>query len=220
LPELAALGRKARILDAGCGAGRLSAVLSEAGLVPIAVDRSPAALARGFRCSAYEVAIRAELASAPFVGGALDAAVALFTSLGHDGSSGLEEELRELGRVLKPGAPLVVDLPEPGHLARTFEPFDERRIGGLRVRSRRRLSLGPAGIPEGVSKRVEIRRGGFRVDRWFEHLELLQASALHALAERVGLESVRILSGERVPGFDASRLLLVARAPRASRSLS
>ncbi|MEO0652707.1 MAG: methyltransferase domain-containing protein [Planctomycetota bacterium] len=212
LSEFEGLPPGSLILDLGAGRGRLAAALAAEGLHPLAIDRSAPALATARR-RGTRWGVRAELARLPLRTGRVQAAVALFSSLGHDGADQLARELSEVARALAPGAPVAVDLADPESVQRGLEPCGERRVGGLWIRERRRLTRDSTGRPRAVHKRVRLGRGGYEVARWHEHLPLWTPDEVLAAALAATLDAPRVLRGPALDGFGPGRLLLLARAP-------
>ncbi|HEY3353987.1 MAG TPA: methyltransferase domain-containing protein [Polyangia bacterium] len=96
----------ARILDLGCGTGGNSLALAPYGHV-VGVDRTPGAL-RLAAARPYRARALADGLALPFLEGSFDLVVAL------DILEHLDDDVggaRELGRVLRPGRPLVVFVP-------------------------------------------------------------------------------------------------------------
>jgi ubiquinone/menaquinone biosynthesis C-methylase UbiE len=90
------------LLDVGCGTGSYTAALAERGWeatgVDISEDMLRLARARGIR------AVHADATSLPFGDASFDAAISVFTNTDVDD---LAAVVREIARVLRPGAPLV-----------------------------------------------------------------------------------------------------------------
>lgn len=124
--RLAGAEPPAEILDAPGGFGRHSIPLAEAGYRVTAVDRSPVQLEEGRR-RAGEVEwprfVQADFRELPFEGESFDAVLNLFTSIGYRGEEGDRQMLSEFLRVLRPGAPLVI---ETLHRDRLMTVFQER----------------------------------------------------------------------------------------------
>lgn len=127
LPELRAfVGLKAAILDYGCGYGRVTAELAQAGFSGVVgVDASEALVSRGLR-EHPQLDLRVVSAPPlPFPDASFDACllVALLTCIPTD--SGAEALLGEAHRLLKPGGLLFIsDYPlqkDPRNLARYQE---------------------------------------------------------------------------------------------------
>jgi ubiquinone/menaquinone biosynthesis C-methylase UbiE len=90
------------LLDVGCGTGSYTAALAERGWdvtgVDISEDMLRLARERGVRT------VRADATSLPFEAASFDAVVSILTNTDFDD---LAEVVREIARVLRPGAPLV-----------------------------------------------------------------------------------------------------------------
>src|SRR5215203_2598471 len=133
----------ARVLEVGCGPGRLSIRLARRyGLEVTGIDLDPAMIERA-RTNADRAGTSGELgpsflvgdvASLPFPDGSFDLVVSTL-SMHHwaDGSAGLAE----IGRVLRPGARALVWDFRPGvrsfHAHDRPEPVDPARVSSLRV---------------------------------------------------------------------------------------
>jgi demethylmenaquinone methyltransferase/2-methoxy-6-polyprenyl-1,4-benzoquinol methylase len=94
-----------RVLDACCGTGDLAVACARAGGRVVGVDFSEPMLARARRKSAAVEWVRADVLALPFADGGFDAATVGF---GIRNVADLDAGLRELRRVLRPGARLAV----------------------------------------------------------------------------------------------------------------
>lgn len=96
-----------RVLDAGCGAGRMSRLLASEGLTVDGVDLSPAmiALARE-TVPAAEFRV-GDLAALPYDSDSFDGVLAWYSII-HESPSGMPALLAELVRVAAPNAPLLL----------------------------------------------------------------------------------------------------------------
>ncbi|MGW7684664.1 class I SAM-dependent methyltransferase [Kribbella sp. NPDC054772] len=106
LSQLQAEGRHS-VLEIGCGPGRDGAAIAAAGFDYTGVDLAPASVE-----ACRELGLRAEVASVlelPFGDGTFDAGWTMSTLL-HVADEDLDLALREIVRVLKPGAPLAIGL--------------------------------------------------------------------------------------------------------------
>lgn len=151
-PRLGMLGP--RVIDLGCGIGRLLEMVSERPLA-VGIDYSPEllGLARG-RLGAGARLARADLAHLPVASGSLTGALMCFVSLHFDDAT-LDAALAEVARVLQPGGVFlyfehiapgaeprlyhgVVDRPMPALMAALDRAgFDvEARIGAKKTPSR------------------------------------------------------------------------------------
>jgi len=123
--RLAGVDGGAEVLDCPCGFARHTKVLAELGYRITGVDRSEAQLAEASRrigTSEWPRLIRADYRELPFADATFDAALNLFTSLGYLDRAGDVRVLRELRRVLRPGARLVVETMHRDRLARIYTP--------------------------------------------------------------------------------------------------
>lgn len=100
--------RPARILDAGCGTGATLAMLAE-WAEPVGIDLMPEAI-RFCRMRGRQRTAAASVIALPFRADTFDAAVSLDV-LCHRSIREKGEPLREIGRVLKPGGLLILNLP-------------------------------------------------------------------------------------------------------------
>ncbi|MFG1910418.1 class I SAM-dependent methyltransferase [Kribbella sp. NPDC048928] len=106
LDQLHTEGRET-VLEIGCGPGRDGGAIAAAGFSYTGVDLSPASVEA---CRAQ--GLRAEVASVlelPFADATFDAGWTMSTLL-HVADEDLDQALREIVRVLRPGAPLAIGL--------------------------------------------------------------------------------------------------------------
>lgn len=90
------------LIDIGCGTGAYAAGLTELGWDVTGVDVSEDMLRRARARGVH--AVQADAASLPFEDASFDAAISIFTNTDLDDLSAV---VREIVRVLRPGAPLV-----------------------------------------------------------------------------------------------------------------
>jgi len=111
----------ARVLDAGCGAGRNSVLLSERGAQVTGLDIDPKALkVAASRCREHGVAVelvKGSVVKMPFLEGSFDAVV-FQNVLEHTTRSDQPQALREMMRVLRKGGVLFIQTPNK------LSPFD------------------------------------------------------------------------------------------------
>jgi SAM-dependent methyltransferase len=93
------------VVDLGCGHGRHAALLAQAGLRAVGLERDGASLA--LRPAGLPV-VRGDFRQLPFGDGALAGAYAWYSTLFIHSDSQNAATLREVGRVLRPGARLVI----------------------------------------------------------------------------------------------------------------
>lgn len=115
-----------RVLELGCGAGGTAVAMAREGARVIAVDPSNARLTRA-RATAELAEVHLEfhhsdLADLAFVrADSIDSALAIYSL---SGVGDLYRVFRQLHRVLKPEAPLVISLPHPLSLMVDWDPAE------------------------------------------------------------------------------------------------
>jgi SAM-dependent methyltransferase len=162
----------ARVLDAGCGTGRLAAALAEEGLARVwGVDRSPEMLAVA-RAKTRRAQFReARLEALPFREGWFDAAVAWLVVHLVDRPAAFAE----LERILAPGGRIAVVTFDPAHFSafwlnrwfRSLETIDRARF------------------PDRETLLRELRAAGFQEPR------VLRVSQRGALDREAALRRIR-----------------------------
>lgn len=109
-------GAGARIVELGSGTGRLATPLGHAGFHVVALDASPAMLARALT---GPLPVAADMAAMPLVDACADAVlVAYNTMLNLDGFDQQQQCFYEIARVLRPGGVAVVE----AFIANTEQP--------------------------------------------------------------------------------------------------
>jgi SAM-dependent methyltransferase len=164
----------ARLLDAGCGAGRHARALARRGAEVVGVDLSADLLAAA-RAAGGGRYVRADLRALPFRDAAFSHAVSLFTSFGYFDDAGDRAHLAELRRVLRAGGTFVLDFLNAPRVAATLVPQSESTSGGRVFRVSRRIRGGR------VEKDVEC--GG---ERWTESVRLYGRDELASLIASAG----------------------------------
>jgi ubiquinone/menaquinone biosynthesis C-methylase UbiE len=202
------------LLDVPCGFGRHSLPLARAGYRVTGVDRSATLLdearrrAGGARLPKWVAADYREL---PFADASFDAALNLYSSIGYLGDEEDTRALAEIGRVLRPGARLVVELMHRDRLVRGFAEQDWRLLGEGRLLLEQRTFDAVAGV--GQTTQTLIGSGGARESRSFS-VRVYSATELAAMLTRAGFAEVRCYGdlGGSPFGVD-TRLVAVAVSP-------
>ena len=212
---LAEVGLGAEVLDCPVGFGRHALVLAGDGYRVTGLDRSEVQLAEAERLrgdAEWPVLVRGDYRDLPFEDAGFDAALTLFSSLGYLARDEDVGVLRELWRVLRPGAALVLETLHRDRLARIFLPrtWDWLPDGSLFVQEQ---------TADWVSGEVSTRHiavgvDGERVERTFVH-RVYSATEWVAMLREAGFEATECFSdwtGSAPPTPDA-RLILRARRP-------
>lgn len=103
-----------RVLDLGCGTGRMLGPLARAGFKPVGLDCARAMLRQAHRKTSASLVLADARQGLPFTDAGLDLVISLHATLIHlAGPRELENLLGEARRVLAPGGALVAELPHP-----------------------------------------------------------------------------------------------------------
>jgi SAM-dependent methyltransferase len=141
----ASAGRTGPVLEIGTGPGRDALALAEAGLDVIGLDRS---IGHASRAGARGVtAIAASARSLPFASGAVGALWSMSTLM-HIPHVAIDGAMREIGRVLAPGAPVAIGVwggPDLEHLSGEDAAGAPRRLFSRRSAPRWRSLLAHVG---------------------------------------------------------------------------
>jgi SAM-dependent methyltransferase len=210
--HLVARGLRGTILDLGCGFGRHSLALREAGLDVFGLDLSAELLSHA-RAQPGSAALRGRLARGdfrrlPYAAERFDGVLMLFSSFGYFDDAQNERVLGEVARVLCSDGQAVLDLMNPQRVRATLVPESENQRGELLLRERRRLTEGG----RRVVKDVLMRDAHGREWSWREDVRLYELEELRTLAARQGLE-IALVQGDfdgRPPGAEAPRQIVWA----------
>ncbi|MDE2942651.1 MAG: methyltransferase domain-containing protein [Gemmatimonadota bacterium] len=208
--ERAGLATGARVLDLACGAGRHLQRLRAAGLRAVGIDLSAPLLdAARTRPGMDGSLIRADMRGLPFAAGTFDGLVNFFTSFGYFLTPEEDiEVLREIRRVLRPGAPFLMDYLHAAWVIARLDPESVGEINGTPVRQTRWVE------GDQVFKRIEIGgTGGGEPEVYHERVRLYSPEALRRLLREHGLEATNTFGSYDGTPFrgDSPRLLLMGR---------
>jgi SAM-dependent methyltransferase len=200
------------LLDVPCGFGRHAIPLAAAGYRVVGVDRSQALLdeaRRRARNSRRPKLTRADYRDLPFADASFDAAVNLFSSLGYLGDEEDTKALGEIGRVLRPGGRLVIEIMHRDLLLHRFREQDWELLGEGRLQLEQRTFEPAAGLAQVTQTLIET--SGERESRTYS-LRVYTATELLAMLTRAGFAEARCygdFEGGRF-GID-TRLVIAAR---------
>lgn len=221
------ISRHARILDIACGIGRHVTPLAQAGYQAVGCDFSP-----GFIQQAQDGARRAGLSESRIrfyrgdyrridrtlkrAGqGPFDAAICIFTSMGHYGEKGDLAVLRAVRRAVRPGGLFVMEMGDRDWVIRNYEPVSVRRVSrDLEIHEQREFDR----TQSVVHSNWRFYRGrGRRKRKVFEQEITVRLYSLHelrSLLNRTGWEYVRSygsLTTLEPVSFSSHRLVVVGR---------
>jgi SAM-dependent methyltransferase len=200
------------LLDVPCGFGRHSVPLGRAGYRVTGVDRSRALLDEARRRAAgarWPKFTQADYRELPHADASFDAALNLFSSIGYLGDEQDERALAEIGRVLRPGARLVIEAMHRDALVRGFTEQDWRLVGAGRLLLEQRVWDAAAGIAQVTQTLVD--GSGERESRSYS-LRVYSATELLAMLARAGFAEGRCHGDLEGGEFgSATRLVIVAR---------
>lgn len=181
LEALRERGLAGPFLDLGCGAGRHLVAARELGLAGVGIDRSPALLGRA-REQGLAV-LRGDLRSLPIDSASFSFVTCLFSSFGYFDADGDRAQLAEVGRVLRPGGWLWLDVADPASVRAGLVPESRRQVGSRTLVERRSLSTDG----RRVRKDVRLEVADQRAVSWTEDLALYEPEELERLLAEAGL---------------------------------
>jgi len=208
------LRRGARVFDLCCGAGRHSRALAGTGLRVVGMDLSAdllrAAAEKRMTRTAF---VRGDMRRLPFQDEAFDGLVNLFTSFGYFMNDAENQRvLNEAARVLKPGAPFLMDFFNIKLVRRNLVPRSERAVEGMHLRERRWYDL----RTRRLNKTTQILRGDETSTRR-ESVRGYTRAELTRMFKRAGLAVTKVygdLSGAKFDERLSPRCVLLARKAR------
>jgi SAM-dependent methyltransferase len=184
--HLVELGVRGRVLDLCCGFGRHCVALRELGLEAFGLDLSRELLgrARGQAGGLEGRLLCGDARAIPLADTCLDSVVSLFSSFGYFGATGDRSLLHEVGRVLRPGGVLVLDLMNPPQVRSTLVARSTTQRGGIAIEERRAL----VDESRSVQKEVFLRTPEGTTKSWREDVRLYDASDLAPWLAEAGLD--------------------------------
>jgi len=210
--RLAGFEPLADVLDAGCGYGRHSHFLAQAGYRVIGLDRSPVLLAEARRRwgkREWPRWVEADYRELPFAAASFDAVINLFTSFGLFGEVGDHKALSEFRRVLRSGGALILETMHRDHLMSIFQQRSWQELPDGAVLLEQRAFDPVGGIVEVVHT---YWPAGEEPTAVTYRLRVYTASELGRMASTVGFTEVEFYGdSEGGPLSRDSRLILVAR---------
>jgi SAM-dependent methyltransferase len=132
--------------------------------------------------------VRADYRDLPFADASFDAALNLFSSLGYLGDEEDERALAEIGRVLRPGGRLVIEILHRDKLVSAFRDQDWRLLGEGRLLLDQRTFDPASGVAQ--TTQTLIDSSGGRESRTFS-LRVYTATELVAMLDRAGFSEAR-----------------------------
>lgn len=191
----------ARVLDAGCGHGRLAVRLAAHGLSVVGVDRSEAFLDLAARAaSARGVAVelrRGDLRELPVEDGSVDAVACWFTTFGYFDDEGNAAVLAEFRRVLCPGGVVLIETLHHDGVVRSFTEEPEAIVvedgEDLQV-DRNRFDVARGRL---CCRRVSVWRGERREVEFAVRLPTVPE--WHGMLEDAGFGDVSVLARDGRP---------------------
>ncbi len=193
-----------RVLDVGCGAGRHTRALAEAGATVTGVDLSRALLDHARRCSGASFA-RADMRRLPVRDGSVDLVVNLFTSFGYFSSDAEHADvLAAMIRTLVPGGSFVIDFLHAATVIETLVPEADVTLADTPVHISKRLLDGR----RSVEKTIALADGR----RFVERVRLFTPAELEAMIAAAGAR-VRCRFGDYAGaaiGAGSPRTILIA----------
>lgn len=158
--RMLSLERGMEVLDVGCGTGRHSVSLEQAGLRVTGIDLSMDLLRHGRSRldRPNDLFVRGDMRHLPFRA-AFDAAVSLFTSFGYfDDPADDARVLHEIRGVLRQGGRFVLDFLNAPRVIRSLVPHSDVTRNGVRIIEHR--SISPDGLR--VEKTIRLEPGSPR----------------------------------------------------------
>jgi ubiquinone/menaquinone biosynthesis C-methylase UbiE len=201
------------LLDVPCGFGRHAVPLAHEGFRVVGVDRSEALLAEARRRAGEGTPpklVRADYRELPFGDASFDAAINLFTSLGYLGDEQDTRALAEIGRVLRPGAALVIETMHRDRLVTLGSDRHWELLGEGRLMVMQTTFDHASGVAQTTQTFIDANNE--RESRTWS-IRVYTATELAAMLDRAGFAEARCYGDlEGGPLSSTTRLVIVARA--------
>ena len=204
------------LLDVPCGFGRHSIPLAQAGYRVVGADRSQALLDEAQRRAGDGPRfVRADYRELPFADASFDAALNLFTSIGYLGDEEDTRALAEIGRVLRPGARLVIETMHRDRLVSRWSDRHWHLLGEGRLMLEQSTFDHASGVAQ--TTQTSIAGSGERESRTWS-IRVYSATELVAMLDRAGFAEAKCYGDlEGGPLGSATRLVVVAPDRRVGR---
>jgi ubiquinone/menaquinone biosynthesis C-methylase UbiE len=202
------------LFDVPCGYGRHAIPLTRAGFHVTGVDRSPTLLSEATRRAGDDgpQLVEADYRELPFADESFDAALNLFTSLGFYGDEEDVKALAEIGRVLRPGARLVIETMHRDLLIHIYREHSWHLVGQGRILLEQRTFDAASGVAQTTQTLIETN--GERDSRSYS-VRVYTATELVAMLLRAGFAEAKCYGDLDGGPFDTqTRLIIVARRAR------
>jgi ubiquinone/menaquinone biosynthesis C-methylase UbiE len=216
--DLLGLKRGDKVLDAPCGHGRISNLLSAEGVAVTGVDSSDLFLERAradAQTAGVEVAYhQGDLRDLPAADGEFDAVVNWFTSFGYFDDEDNQLVLREFHRVLQPGGKLLIEMMNRDGIVRTFPAVGSTNVERAEP-SGEDLMIDTSTF-DAISgrlhtERIVVRDGKTSTSNY--SVRLPAPTEFRTWLEAAGFHSTRFQSrGGELLGSDSRRLVVLADA--------
>ena len=150
---------------------------------------------------------RADYRELPFRDASFDAAINLFSSLGYLGDEEDTRALAEIGRVLRPGARLVIELMHRDLLVREFREQDWQLLGEGRLLLERRTFDAAAGLAQVTQTLID--GAGTRDSRSYS-IRVYSATELLAMLASAGFGDAKCYGDLEGAAFTTATRLVIA----------
>ncbi|MBW3565685.1 MAG: class I SAM-dependent methyltransferase [Acidobacteria bacterium] len=167
------------LLDLACGSGRHQRELEALGYDVLGLDLSPYLLARARMSDSGASLVRADMRMLPLGIGTVAGLVNFFTSFGYfEDDEDNEDVVREMARVLRPGAPFLFDYMNVPLERERLVSHEEQIVGDREVRIERWFDTGSRTF----NKRIFIGNRSF-----LERVRAYEPEEIRKLFEDAGL---------------------------------